>query len=376
MTQAAATNPQTRSAVNTCIREFDERDIPQVADLHTRVFRPAGVVTARDRARHRDYFATVFLDNPWPAPRLASLVCEQDGRISGFLGVVPRRMWLKGNHLLAAISSQFIVDPASHSALIAVQLAKAFLDGPQDLSIWDEATDASRLIWEGLGGTTALLHSIYWTRPLRPARLAVSLLRNRAGLASLASVAGPPSRLVDALATRLRVSQMYQALPRTVGSDLGADIVLAHLPEFTTRDSLRVEYDDRTLDWLMERAASRRTDGHLHKRAVHDEQDLIGWYVYHLDGHGSADVLQVAATPASIGEVLDDLLYHAWRQGATAVTGRLDPRFMQAFSDKLCLFHRRGPWMLVSSRKPELVRPFQCGDVSFSRFDGEWCLGF
>ena len=87
-------------------------------------------------------------------------------------------------------------------------------------------------------------------------------------------------------------------------------------------------------------------------------------------------MLQIAATPSSVHDVLDHLFYQAWRQGALAVTGRLEPRFLQALSDKYCLFHRRGPWMLVSAKKPRLVQSFLNGDAFFSRFDGEWCLGY
>jgi len=359
------------------IRPFEAPDIPAVADLHARVFRPEVRITERDRALHRDYFARVFLDNPTQDRALPSLVYQQDDqRIAGFLGVVPRRMWLNGQHLQAAISSQFIVDPASQIALVAVQLAKSFLEGPQDLSISDEATDVSKRIWEGLGGTTALLHSIHWTRALRPAQLAVSMMRNRAGLEWLAMLAGPPSRVVDALATRLRRSQLYQASPPTISGDLDATTLLATLPGFMTRDSLRVEYDTQTLNWLMARAAERRADGQLHKGVINDEHGPIGWHIYHLDHQGHAEVLQLGAKPASIGPALDHLFYDAWQRGATAVSGRLDPRFMQAFSDKLCVFHRRGPWVLVAARRAEFLRPFQHGDACFSRFDGEWCLGF
>jgi hypothetical protein len=77
-----------------------------------------------------------------------------------------------------------------------------------------------------------------------------------------------------------------------------------------------------------------------------------------------------------IHHVLRHLFQHAWSQGAVAAIGRMEPRFLQAFSDAYCVFHRRGPWMLVNSRRPELVRSFQTGDASFSRLDGEWCLGF
>jgi hypothetical protein len=103
---------------------------------------------------------------------------------------------------------------------------------------------------------------------------------------------------------------------------------------------------------------------------------IMGWYIYCLDPGRVADVLQIVATPASIHDVLDHLFHRAWRQGAIAVTGRLEPRFLQALSDRYCLFHRRGPWMLVSARRSDLRQTFQSGDAFVSRFDGEWCLGF
>jgi hypothetical protein len=82
------------------------------------------------------------------------------------------------------------------------------------------------------------------------------------------------------------------------------------------------------------------------------------------------------ADPGAIGDVLDHLFYQASEQGVVAVTGRLEPRFLQALSDKYCVLHRRGPWVLLKARRPELVRSFENGDAVFSRLDGEWCLGF
>jgi hypothetical protein len=357
------------------IRAFVEADIPQVAALHKRVFRTTGCRAAA--GPYATYFSTVFLDHPSRDPALPSLVYEEDsGRITGFLGVVARRMSLDGRLLLAAISSQFVVDPNGRSALAAVQLARTFFEGPQDISISDEATDLSRKLWEGLGGTTALLQSIHWTRPLRPARLALSFLRNRTSFAPLAAVANPPSRILDALATRLPASHLFQSKPDEFADDLRAEIILAHLPEFAA-GSLRVEYDQRTFEWLLERARRRKGEGSLHTAVIRNkEATVIGWYLYALESDGSADVVQIVAKPSSIDRVLDHLFYRAWSQGAMAVTGRLEPRFLQALSDKYCLFHRRGPWMLVSSKRPEVVRAFQVGDAFFSRFDGEWCLGF
>jgi hypothetical protein len=49
---------------------------------------------------------------------------------------------------------------------------------------------------------------------------------------------------------------------------------------------------------------------------------------------------------------------------------------MQVLSDKYCLFHRRGPWLLVRARRPELLTAFQTGRAAFSLIDGEWSLRF
>jgi hypothetical protein len=358
------------------VRLFEPPDLDDVAGLHRLVFgaRSSGAPAASER--YREYFTQVFLEDAPGGGAVRSLVYEEDdGRVTGFLGVVPRRMTLDGHPVCAAVSSQFIVDPTARKAIVAVQLAKTFLDGPQQLSIADEATDAARRIWEALGGTTALLHSLYWTRPLRPAQLALSFLRNRASLAPLAMAAGLPSRLVDTLATRLPYSHLHQTRPSVEADALECQTCLEHLPAFG-RASLRVDYDAPTFAALLTAAARRRPDGRFRAAAIRRGGEVVGWHLYDLGLDGIAEVLQVAAAPSSIGAVLDHLFYSAWREGASAVAGRLDPRFMQVYSDKYCLFHRRGPWVLVHARRPEFVRPFQSGDAFFTRLDGEWCLGF
>lgn len=365
--------PASASRRTGSIRRFVEGDIPQVARLHRTVF---GLDNSLGLSAYHDYFTRVFLENPAGDGPLPSLVYqEDDGGVVGFVGLVPRRVAIDGHHFQAVVSSQFIVDPTSCVGLVALRLAKAYIEGPQDLSIADEANDISRKIWEGLGGTTALLHSLYWTRPLRPAQLALSYLRQRRGFAPLAA-ASPLASLADALATRLPGSHFRQSEPASCADDLCGPAVLAHAPEFCRPTSLRVEYDARTLQWLLDRAATRNAGGRLLKAAVRNGSKVLGWYVCLLDRHGVGDVAQLAATPSSIHDVLDHLFYHAWRQGAVGVTGRLDPRFMQALSDNYCLLHRRGPWVLVKTRKPELLRAFETGNAWFSPLDGEWSLRF
>src|SRR5881296_1240974 len=117
------------------VRPFTEDDIPKVAELHRKVFRTAAESSPRLRAAYVVYFRKIFLDNPWYEEDLPSLVYQNtDGTIGGFLGVVPRTFSNGGKPIRVALSSQFIVDPRHRAGLVAVQLIKKFLSGPQDLS--------------------------------------------------------------------------------------------------------------------------------------------------------------------------------------------------------------------------------------------------
>jgi hypothetical protein len=360
------------------IRAFIEGDIPRVARLHRTVFRTAERGDAPGLDAYHAYFTRIFLNNPFRDNALPSLVYEDDDeRIVGFLGVVPRWMSMQGRRFQAAISSQFVVDPATHVGRVAVRLARAFLEGPQDLSISDEANDIARKIWEGLGGTTALLRSLHWTRPLRPAQLAVAMLGARPELAPLALAARPPATVLDAVATHLPHSHFHQSKPETSQAEtLTEAAVLSYVPEPARTGSLHVEYDQRTLHWLLEQARQRKAAGRLHAAVVRNDRRIIGWFLYHLDEQRIANVLHIAAEPAAIHEVLDHLFYQSIQHGAIAAIGRVEPRYIQTLSDMYCLFHRRGPWVVVNTKQSDLLRSFETGDAFFSRFDGEWCLGY
>jgi hypothetical protein len=356
------------------VRPFVDADIPQVAQLHRAAFR---LGDDPRQAEYSDYFTRVFLDSAAADRGISSLVYQEpDGRIAGFVGIVPRRVTIGGRRHQAAVSSQFIVDPASHVGLVALRLAKAYLEGPQDLSIADEANDVSRRIWEGLGGTTALLLSMYWTRALRPARLGLSVLGRRRALAPLAFAGGPIAALADGLTVRFPGSQLRQTPPSTGAEPLFAQTVVAHAAEVCGDAVLRVEYDEQTFQRILDRTARRAADGRLLNAVVKNGASILGWYVAHVDAAGVAEVAQIAATGATVHDVLDHLFYHAWREGAVSVTGRLDPRFVQPLSDKYCFFHRRGPWVLIKANKPELLHALESGATSLSRFDGEWSLRF
>lgn len=360
------------------VRAFAPEDIGQVADLHRRVFHTSDHFSQALEDSYRCYFQKVFLGHPWYDERLPSLVyVDGRGKIVGFLGVTPRRMLLNDRPIQAVVSSQFIVEPDSRSTLAAVKLLKAFASLPFDLSIADEANHTSRKLWESLGGSTALLYSMYWLRPLRPSEFVMRSLRKRGLPAVLAFGSAPFCRLFDFIMAQNPRVPFRLDPPSVSGSELSGEILLHCLSEFTTGWSLRPEYDERSVKWLLELLAERNGRGTFQKVVVQNAaQEIVGWYVWHLTREGVGEVLQIGAKNGWIGHVLDHLFYYARQRGALALSGRLEPKFLEHFYDRRCLFQDRGYWMLVHSKRPELLEAFHRGDAFVSRLEGEWCLSF
>jgi hypothetical protein len=358
------------------VRPFSKEDIPEVADLHRRVFHTGASPSLELEQAYRSYFTQIFLRPPRPGRPLSSLVYEEsNGKICGFLGVLPRPMSMNGRPVQAAVSSQFIVDPARRSTLAGVQLLKTFLSGPQELSIADEANDASRKLWESCGGTTALLYSLYWLHLLQPSKFILSRFSKLP--AAVKGFLTPLCLLIDAVTARMPQSPFRQSEPGVVGEDLSRDTLFACMEELSQTCSLRPQYDDLSLQWLFDALARDRGHGVVQKIAVRNAaRKIVGWYLYHLVPGGMGEVLQIGAEDDSIGTVLDHLFHHAWRQGATALSGRIEPRFMNQFREKNSQFHHRGYWVLVHSNNAELLQAIHGGHAFLTRLEGEWCMRF
>lgn len=355
------------------IRVFAEDDIPAVAALFARVYPD---LRWPSPSACESSLREVLLHNPWRNAELPSWVAEQNGRITGFLGVVPRRMLLRGRPIRVAVGVHFMVDPDHRHSLIALQLLKACFTGPQDLYLADGASDTSQRIWTKLGGTASLLYSLQWIWPLRPARCALSLLQTRGVIpAPLALAARPVVAVTDALARRLLPNGFHEEEDGLEDDALDPATMSAHLPGVMDGEALQPVYDAHSLGWLLEQAGRMNRHGSLRGRAVLDrERRPIGWYLYYVLSGGVSEVLQIAARNGSFDRVLRRLLADAWRQGAAAVRGRVDPRYVQQLSHRHCWLRTGGIWTLVHSRDADIMAAIHQGDAFLGRLEGEWCV--
>ena len=358
------------------IRIFVEDDVPAVAALFARIYPN---LRWSSQAACESYFREMLFDNPWRDPQVPSWVAEEDGRIFGFYGVIPRRMVLRGRPLRVALGCQFFVDPDKrHNSLTALQLVKACISGPQDLTLTDTAGVRSGRMWTAIGGAALLVYSLHWIRPLRPARYLLSLLDERATLPlALTFAARPLAALADALATRLRPNRFLREQTELVENALDPATMMAHLPDVMDDIALQPAYDARSLAWLLEQTARKTRYGRLRARAVRDgERRLIGWYLYHVQAGGVSEVVQIAASHGCFDRVLQRLLADAWRHGAVALRGRLDPRYARELTDRHCWLRRDGNWTLAHSRHADIMAALQQGNAFLSRLEGEWWLRF
>jgi GNAT superfamily N-acetyltransferase len=351
------------------VRPLATGDIPAVAQLFSRVY-PEKRWTSPSACEA--YFHEIFFANPWVTPQWPSWVATEGARAVGFIGVVPRPMRLRGRALQAAVVTQLMVEPEKRHGVVAAQLLRKALTGPQTLTISDGANESSRRMWEALGGLTSTLYSLQWRRLLRPAQSTLQRASSAHGRAA-ALLATPVAVLADAYAAH------YRALRRPSGlhdEALDSAALIEGLDSAARHVALSPSYDAASLDWLLDQVRAKRRHGELQARLLREPGGgIAGWFLYYLNGSMSK-VLQVHANTGAERAVLDHLFQHAWRRGAAAIEGRMEPRLARMLGQRHCLFHSTSAFALIHSRDAEVLAALARGDAFFSRLEGEWWMRF
>jgi hypothetical protein len=262
-----------------------------------------------------------------------------------------------------------MVDP-DRRGIAAFRLLQTFLAGSQDLSLADFSTGASRVLWERLGGTTAVRYSLEWYRPLAPTRAGLGWLahvRQSRMLDIAARALGP---IVDLPLTQLPGSPFRRVPARYTGEQISGAEVLDCLERWDAGATLRPRYTSETLTWLLGMLGGKLRN--LRAVRVCDSSGLIGWYVYGLERE-VAQVARLEAAPGRFADVQQHLLADAFDQGAAAVCDRLAPRRLGELDDRFCVL-RRAPWVLVHSPMREVREVIAGDDAVLSRMEGEWWI--
>lgn len=353
------------------VRPMRAEDVPAVAALYARVRqRPDLERNALTR------LPAIFLEHPWRNLPVHSLVGElADGRIAGFLGAMPRPLVIEGRPVLAAIISHYMVDPPARGTLMGTALLRRFLDGPQDVSLADDATEPARRIWERLGGSSALLLSLHWTRLLSPSRALLRIRRRRRPPTRAERLLDPGCRLIDA-ALRLVMRRGLRFTPALRSEPLNlTTIVSAVASEAFVPEAVRPSYSAESLGWLLRAAGALSTVGPLVAQQLLDsEGKLAGWFVCGVRRGEIAECLQLGARRDQQSAVFEALLCTCQQAGAVAVRGRVVAAMADVISSRQAFFRRDGLWTLVHARDKQLLSLLLRGDAWFTRLDGEWWI--
>jgi hypothetical protein len=353
------------------LRSAEPSDLLEIASLGRRIFRQREHKSDESLA---SYYRKIFFENPWRDERYSSVVyVGENGRIAGFIGVIPRPMMFAGRSIIGVATTEFMVSPEARG-VIGPLLLRRVLRGSQDFTIGDRGTDSAIALYEAFGGIAVVWNSLYWSVPLDRVALRFETSTHAPTSPLRDRLLRRAARAVDSLASRL-TSQ--PRLPAGVSEEpLDLQAVVDSLPRFVAAGDLYPQYDQRSLSWLLDRIRGRDDCERLLTRKLVRDGRMIGWYIYQIRAGGVADIIQAAALSGDEVAVFDSILCGIAQEGCTVVNGRLDRRFASVIVGRRLPLTLAQPWVGIHSRSPEITAAFATGRAFLSRLDGEWWLGF
>lgn len=314
-----------------------------------------------------DYLRRVFLLNPFADEDLRSFVYEHKGRPMGFIGVIPRPFVLRDQPIRVAVSTQFVMDPEVRG-LATLQMVRHLFAGPQDLTLADAGPTAMRNMWVGLGGEAAWPYSLMWD--VRIDRIVTGTQSRSARLT------GRALPLVPRGMARWLVAQ-YLAETAPVSSSPADPMELAGLAGSIIKAPLMPVYDGPGLAWVVAQAGEKEGTTEVVCRRVADPAGVpVGWFVYRVSVDGSGYVLQIGAAPGEGTQVLRGLIADAWKRNVRQLRGGAEPGLLSDYDALGIGAVRKGPWVLVQSRRPGVLAALNRGEAWLSNLDGERYLSF
>ena len=349
------------------IRACTPDDIPAVAGLFQRTFRNRRVAAP---ASLQAYLRELYFEHPWRDPDLASKVFVASGTVAGFIGILPLRLTFRSKPIRAAVACSLMVDNPQDNPLAGARLVRAYLTGPQDLSLSDSANTVSRAMWERLGGKTVPAESMEWVRPFRPAAAALALAREAAPLARFAR---PVAAAVDGIVRLIKPGLLRPEPPAVEvhDSDASEDELIRLIPELAATYEARPAWEPAALRWILAHAARKQRHGAMVRRIVRAKDGRpLGCYIYYGRRGGIAWALQVLARPEAVEPVLDNLFASTFALGCVAVRGRTHMRLLDALQRRSCLFFPHNS-TVVHSANAQLVAAIRAGDGLVGGLSGD-----
>ena len=182
--------------------------------------------------------------------------------------------------------------------------------------------------------------------------------------------------MLDSVSIRLSSERLRAKRSEDSSEELASHTLVEYLPEVAESVRLYPDYDTAFLRWMVREMALTTAHGRLRRALVRDAGgDPLGSYVYFLKPDGIGEVMEVAARPRVVGEVVDHLFFDAQTAGSAALQGRLEPQLLDPVSQRHVLLHPSGYLAVVDARNRELLDAIATGDALLTRMEGDWWMG-
>lgn len=351
------------------VRPLSAEDIGAVTALYYRILRHS---TAAPPAALSAYFRAFYLDGPYRDPDIPALVhVTDDGRVNGFVGVHSVPYLLGERRLRAAFCGALMSEDHESDPLAGARLLKAFVSGPQDVSLSETANVISETMWTKLRGKTIPGYSFEWFRIFRPAGFAAALGGEKSRLVKHLA---PIARLFDAKLSGKPSLGRFAPAPAPAGliiEDADFSSFAEAIRKFSAAKQARPDWDHGYLDHVLANAVIKPAYGQAHMGLVKTKSgEPIGAFLYHLKPGGIGRVLQVMATPGRLGPVLDLMFAHALDHGAVGLRGRSSPELIEAATGRSMIMATISS-TVVHAKDPSIAEAFISGDSMLTGLAGE-----
>lgn len=350
------------------VRPLIESDVPAVAGLLQRILRKtSGPATPSLEA----YLAEFFLDGPHRDPDINSQVyLRDDGAVAGFIGAMALPMEVAGRAVRTALCGTFMVDRHADDPFAGARLMRAFLAGPQDISLTETANDISTTMWRGANGVLLPGYSLEWLRVLRPAEFVIEMAAN---VTRVARIAAPLARPIDGLLRKRSGQSRLFGLPANTlpTAEIDDDATVVLLERFAKSFEARPRWQSENLLSMIGESRRKALYGEMVRRSVTTRDGRpVGLFQYYGDPGRIGRVIQVLAAPGQTVPVINSMIAHASDRGLVALRGRTMPMLIEAMLGQPFVFVNAAS-SIVHSRDPSLVEPFRAGKAFFNGFAGE-----
>ncbi|PZU89934.1 MAG: hypothetical protein DI528_01370 [Shinella sp.] len=350
------------------VRPLTKEDLAPVAGLFQRTFRDG---TAASPALETALRQT-FIDHPFADPDLPSHVfVNEAGKVSGFIGVNPARMTIGGREIRAAFAGSMMVERPKENPLAGARLIRAFLSGPQDVSISETANATALGMWRKLGHDLIPAYSMNWLRVFRPGSTGIDILNRVHPAARLlkpfGALADRIARMGGGASFGLETSSGKGPAFQDVGEEELAEALMALAPAFP----LAPIWNRPSLGWLLAQAREKSQFGPIVRRVAYGSDGApVAAHVYYGRPGGIAWVLQSLARPERMEAMVDDMLQHAADAGCAAIRGAGQPWLTPFLLRKKALFLGRS-FVVAQTKDPDIRETIDSGKALITGLAGE-----